>query len=417
MKPKKHLIVVGGPTASGKTSMAIRLAQHYQTSILSADSRQFYRQMSIGTAKPTAEELNQATHHFINSHSIQQNYNVGDFEKEALDLLDQLFAEKDIVLLTGGSGLYINALCQGLDTFPEVPNEIRDRLEKILEQEGITRLQSMLQSVDPAYAERVDQHNPHRLIRALSVYEASGKPFSWYLQQKSTQRPFETIYVQLQWDRTELYDRINRRVDLMVAAGLLDEVKSLKAYRGQSALATVGYQEIFDYLDGIHDWETAVELIKRNSRRYAKRQLTWMRRDGFWKQFPNQDSSAIIAYIDWCISTSNQLHTTYNSDKTKQVLQFVYLEKVIASLDVTIAKYYDYALIQASQDQQALEYLLEEWLNRSRQTKHYLFSSTSLELFTDRFGFLPIEATESLPSYLVEKWPPGTQCFLKEEDE
>ena len=281
MKPKKHLIVVGGPTASGKTKTAIHLAQHYNTVILSADSRQFYREMNIGTAKPDAEELAMATHYFIDSHPVDQDYSVGDYEKEALVLLEKLFEVHDVIVLTGGSGLYINALCQGLDHFPAVSIEIKKRLESAYEKEGLGYLQSLLETVDPDYASVVDMQNPHRLLRALSVYEASGQPFSQFLQQGESKRSFQPIYLQMHWDRIALYDRINRRVDLMVENGLIEEVKSLKSYRGHSALATVGYQEIFDYLDGKYDWSTAVELIKRNSRRYAKRQLTWMRRMAF----------------------------------------------------------------------------------------------------------------------------------------
>ncbi|GAB5551154.1 MAG: hypothetical protein Sapg2KO_07450 [Saprospiraceae bacterium] len=416
MKPKKHLIVVGGPTASGKTKLAIQLAQHYNTAIVSADSRQFYREMAIGTAKPTAEELAMAPHYFINSLSIEEHYSVGDYEKEGLAILAELFEQKDIVVLTGGSGLYINALCQGLDQFPEVPKAIKDRLEAVYAEEGLAPLQAKLKEVDPAYAKKVDLQNSRRLIRALSVFEASGQAYSWFLNQQQAKRFFQPIYIQLDWERPILYDRINRRVDLMVEAGLFEEVNTLLAYRGKTALATVGYQEIFDHLDGLHDKATAVELIKRNSRRYAKRQLTWMRRDGFWKQFSSDATAEVVAYIDWYRSNNYTLSTSYTTDKSSQIIGFKVEETLPHKLIINSNKHYDWAYLASKQNDQALYYLLEEWLSRSTLSKHYLFSELPLELFAARLGFLPIEVSQSIPNHLLDQLSPAVRCYRKEED-
>lgn len=294
----KYLIVVGGPTASGKTAMAIRLAQHFGTEILSADSRQFFREMSIGTAKASAEELQTVPHHFINSLSITQDYSVGDFEKDALKLLAQLYQQQQVVVLAGGSSLYIKALCEGLDEFPEVDPTIRQELEQVYAQEGITPLQAELAQVDPVYYAEVDLANPQRLIRALAVFRASGQPFSNFRTQQTEPRFFKPIYLWLDVPRELLYERINQRVDLMLTAGLEAEARALYPQRQLNALQTVGYQEFFDHFDGLINYTEAVELIKRNSRRYAKRQGTWMRRDGFWQGFAPDQYEEILGYID-----------------------------------------------------------------------------------------------------------------------
>ncbi|MCB0585569.1 MAG: tRNA (adenosine(37)-N6)-dimethylallyltransferase MiaA [Phaeodactylibacter sp.] len=297
-KHKKHLLVVGGPTASGKTAFAIRLAQHFNTAIVSADSRQFYREMNIGTAKPTEEELAQAPHYLINSLSIEEEYSVGDFERDALQLLGRLFQKHDIVILAGGSGLYIKALCEGLDEFPEVPAAIRQSVEQDYREKGLAFLQEELARTDPDYYEEVDRQNPHRLIRALAVFRASGQPFSSFRKAIIQPRPFTPIYLQLHWPRQELYRRINRRVEQMMAAGLAEEARTLFPRRRLTALQTVGYQELFDHFDGKHSMEEAITLIKRNTRRYAKRQLTWYRRDGHWKLLRPDDWSLALEYID-----------------------------------------------------------------------------------------------------------------------
>ncbi len=298
MSKEKYLIIVGGPTASGKTGLAIKIAQHFQTEIISADSRQFYREMSIGTAKPNKEELAQVPHHFIDCISVHENFTVGDFEREGLSLLNVLFQNHDVVVLTGGSGLYIRALCEGLDKFPDVPPEIRTALNTRFEKEGLIALQNELKQLDPSYYNTVDHNNPQRLIRALEVCLASGQTYSSFRNGTKAKRPFEMIQIQLEWERALLYSRINTRVDQMVENGLIDEVHTLYPFKHLNALQTVGYQELFNYFDKKTSLEEAIELIKRNSRRYAKRQLTWLRKDSFWKLFKPNDINAMITYIE-----------------------------------------------------------------------------------------------------------------------
>ena len=278
----KTLVVIAGPTASGKTTAAIELARHYNTVIVSADSRQFYREMSIGTAKPTDDELAAAKHYFINSHSITETFNAGDYEKQSLELLQGLFKTHDKVLLVGGSGLFIKAVCEGFDEFPELPPEVRTALNEELETKGLFYLQEKLRTADPEYHQQVDLHNPQRVIRALEVFEATGRPYSSYRKSGVNQRPFQIKKLGLNMGREVLYQRINQRVDDMVKQGLVEEVQSLLPYRHLNALNTVGYSEIFDYFDGKTDLTTAVAMIKQNTRRFAKRQLTWFTRD---KQF------------------------------------------------------------------------------------------------------------------------------------
>ena len=294
----KHLIVIGGPTASGKTSFAIELAQHFNTVILSADSRQFYREMSIGTAKPDATELAAAPHFFVGHLSIAQAYSVGDFERDALKLLSTLFKEHDVVILVGGSGLYIKAICEGLNEFPDVPIAIRNQVEQDYEHKGLSFLQEELQRVDPDYYRVVDINNPHRLIRAISIYRASGLPFSSFWNQEKSPRIFKPIYLQLQWPRPLLYKRINKRVDQMIATGLVEEARGLQDYRQHTALQTVGYQELFDHFQGQSSLDEAIENIKKNSRRYAKRQLTWYRRDGYWKRIYYNERKLALPIIE-----------------------------------------------------------------------------------------------------------------------
>lgn len=300
-KQEKVLIVIGGPTASGKTEIAIRLARHFGTEIVSCDSRQFFREMTIGTAKPSQEELKQAPHHFINSLSIEDAYSVGDYERDVLFLLEKLFSRKDVVIMAGGSGLYQKAVTEGLDEFPEVPTGIRQKIEKQYEEKGLESLQSRLKEVDPEYYLEVDLQNPHRLIRALAVYEASGQAFSAFRKNTAGQRSFFTLYLELSWDRALLYERINKRVDLMMQNGLLEEARTLYPRKALTPLQTVGYQELFDYFDGKIKLEEAVELIKRNSRRYAKRQMTWSRRDGHWKHFAPSEWEHLLEYVQRAI--------------------------------------------------------------------------------------------------------------------
>jgi len=273
------LIVLFGPTASGKTSFSVQLAQALEAEILSADARQFYQEMSIGTAKPTLEEMEGVPHHFVDCRSIKDDYSVGDFERDAIAFLDDYFKTKNIAILVGGSGFYMRAVCEGLDNYPDVPPNIRQTLNTIYEEQGILPLQEELAQCDPDYYAKVDTNNPKRLIRALEIYRATGQPFSSFHQQRKAIRPFNILKLGLRWEREQLYHRINQRVDNMLDDGLLEEVKSLYSYKHLNALQTVGYQEIFDYLDNKISLEKAIELVKRNSRRYAKRQMTWLRRE------------------------------------------------------------------------------------------------------------------------------------------
>jgi tRNA dimethylallyltransferase len=275
----KNLIVIAGPTASGKTAAAIQLAQHFNTVIVSADSRQFFREMSIGTAKPTEEELSAAPHYFINSHSITEPFSVGDFERQCMELLGDLFTKHDVVILVGGSGLYIKAVTEGFDELPIADPGIRDRLNSELATNGIAPLQERLKQVDPKYYTEADTNNPQRIIRALEVYEATGNPISSYRKSTINKRPFHIIKFGLDMPREKLYDRINQRVDMMVKDGLVEEVAALAPYRNYNALNTVGYSELFNYFDGKIDVDTAIATIKQNTRRFAKRQLTWFRKD------------------------------------------------------------------------------------------------------------------------------------------
>ena len=290
---KKHLIVITGATASGKTSLAIQLANHFQTEILSADSRQFFKEMNIGTAKPTLEELRQAKHHFIDTLSIHDEYNVGQYERDASLLLEQLFQKHDTVIMAGGSGLYIKAVCEGLDHFPKVDEKHRIELTQLFEQEGIEVLQQELKELDPTYYNEVDRQNPQRLIRALEICRGSGQSYSSFRTSNAAERPFKTTKIAIQWEREQLYDRINRRVDLMLEAGLEQEAKSLYPFKHLNALQTVGYQEWFDYFDDTIDKTEAIRLIKRNTRRYAKRQMTWLRRDNDVHYFEVNDLEGI----------------------------------------------------------------------------------------------------------------------------
>lgn len=294
---KKTLIVVVGPTAIGKTSLAIALAKHYQTAVISADSRQFFKEMSIGTAKPSAEELAAAPHHFISSHSVTQLFSTGDFETQALALMEKLFTEHEVLIMVGGSGLYINAICNGLDEMPEIDLAIREKLNQQFATEGIAAIRKQLAELDPEYFEKVDQHNPQRMIRGLEVVLSTGQKLSSFLSSIKKERPFNIIKIGLNTDREILYNRINHRVDIMVENGLVEEVKSLAAYKELNALKTVGYSEIFDYLEGKTDLATAIDKIKQNTRRFAKRQLTWFRKDTETTWFEPNENNYIIAYL------------------------------------------------------------------------------------------------------------------------
>lgn len=292
------LIVVIGPTAVGKTSTSIKLAKQFNAEIISADSRQFYKEISIGTAKPSLEELTEIKHHFINNLSIQENYNASDFEKECLEFLDDYFKEKEVAVLCGGSGMYINAVINGFDDHVPTANlELRKELNKQLEKEGISGLQLKLKTLDPDCYNTIDIHNSKRVLRALEICLLTGQPNSLIKTGKKKERPFEVIKIGLEMDRKQLYDRINKRVDLMIEEGLLEEVKTVTQWAQQNALKTVGYKELFHYLNGETSLEFAIEKIKINSRRYAKRQLTWFKREADTKWFHPTQIDKISGYI------------------------------------------------------------------------------------------------------------------------
>ena len=291
---KKTLIVIAGPTASGKTSFAIELAKALDTVIISADSRQFYKEMSIGTAAPTPEELLQVKHYFVHNISIEDKYDVADYEREVLLLLDELFKTHDNVILTGGSGLFIDAVCNGIDEMPDIQPEIRKKVEKMLQDGGIKALADELQRLDPEYFAIVDQQNPRRLQRAMEVCYQTGKTFTSFRQNKQVQRSFTIVKYALLWNRQELIKRIDRRVDLMMENGLLEEAKTLYPKRELNALNTVGYKELFAHFDGHCTLAEAVEQIKIHTRQYAKRQMTWLRRDTGYQWIMPEEIDVVI---------------------------------------------------------------------------------------------------------------------------
>jgi len=293
-----YLISVIGTTAIGKTSLSIKLAKYFNTEIISADSRQFYKEMQIGTAAPTLNELKQAKHHFIHHKSIKDNYSVGSFEKDAITCLNELFKTHNIVIMVGGSGLYVDAITKGLDYFPDVDPNIRKRLNQELELNGIESLQKQLKYLDKKAYNSIAIDNPHRVIRALEMCIGTGKPYSSFLNKEKIPRNFKTFSVGLKADRNIIYERINKRVDIMMTNGLLDEVKRLKNFQHLNALNTVGYKELFKYLDGDWDLEFAVSEIKKNTRRFAKRQLTWFKKneDTLWFDYQT-DINYIISRI------------------------------------------------------------------------------------------------------------------------
>lgn len=278
MKSNK-LISVIGPTAIGKTAFSIELAKHFSSEILSSDSRQFYKEMNIGTAVPSKEELLAVKHHFIQNRSVFEDYSVGAFENDALNLLKELYKKQPVMVMVGGSGLYVDAVLKGLDDFPKVDPKIREALKIKLKNEGIEVLQQQLKELDPLSYEKMDVYNKQRLVRALEICIAQGKPYSHYLGLHSKKRSFETIKIGLTADREVVYDRINHRVDLMMEKGLLEEARSLYEHKHLNALQTVGYRELFAHFDGLISLEEAINEIKKNTRRFAKRQGTWFRRD------------------------------------------------------------------------------------------------------------------------------------------
>lgn len=294
----KRLIVVGGATATGKTALAIQLAQHFDTEIVSADSRQFYREMSIGTAKPSPEELDAAPHHLIDNLSVTDSYSVGDFERDALAVLHRIFEKKDVAILVGGSGLFLRAVCAGLDQFPEVTEDTKRLVAENTEKGGLTWMQQTLQQLDPVHFALVDRQNPARMRRALEVCLQTGQPYSSFLSDSTPKsRPFEPIYVLLSVPRPVLYARINARVDAMIEAGLEQEVSNLRAFQHLTPLKTVGYEEFFSFFNGEISRSTAIEKIKQHSRNYAKRQGTWFAKHGEWTAFSPDDRPRILTFL------------------------------------------------------------------------------------------------------------------------
>lgn len=294
----KRLIVIIGPTAVGKTSFCVQLAQHFGIEVVSADSRQFYKEMQIGTAKPTTDEMQGIPHHLVNHISIHDTYTVADYEQDALQCLHQLFQKTNTAILTGGSGLFIKAVCEGLDEMPNIKKGIREDLMEIHAKSGLDPLLEELAAKDPTYFNEVDQNNYVRVIRALEVIRSSGKSFSSFRTGKKAKRPFDIIKIGLTRDREELYQRINLRMDLMLSEGLVDEAQQLYKYKHLPALKTVGYQELFDYWDNKYDWEKTIDLLKQNSRRYAKRQFTWFKKDKNINWFHPSELTEVLQFLE-----------------------------------------------------------------------------------------------------------------------
>jgi len=295
---EKYLIILAGPTAVGKTALSIRLAQALKTVIISADSRQFFKELNIGTAKPDQSDLETVPHYFINSHSISETYSAGDFERDVLKLLEELFTKYDQVILTGGSGFYIKAISEGLDELPGPLTGLRESLTKRLTDEGLIKLQEEVTEVDPDFAGSKEIANPQRVVRALEVFYTTGIPISKYQQKKMLNRPFKQILIALDRERSELYQRIDTRMDSMLDQGLVEEAQQLIQFREHHALQTVGYKEVFGFFDGMYEKKEMVRLLKQNSRRYAKRQLTWFKHQGDFKWFHPDDFTSVLAYIE-----------------------------------------------------------------------------------------------------------------------
>lgn len=297
MKGDKRLIVIVGPTAVGKTALAIWVAQHFNTEIISADSRQIYHELEIGTAKPSREELSLVKHHFINSHTLKEDYDAGAYGRDALALIHSLFEKFDHLILCGGSGLYVRAVLEGFDEMPPIPEGVREQINKEYEVKGLAWLQDQVKEVDPDYFEVVDIQNPHRLIRALELYRAWQKPMYELHHQKKLEHPFQVVKIGLELEREELYNRIDARMDAMITAGLFEEAEKFYPFRNLNALQTVGYREVFGFMDGLYDKSEAIRLLKRNSRHYAKRQLTWFKKDTNTKWFRSDKYDEILAYL------------------------------------------------------------------------------------------------------------------------
>jgi len=295
---RNTLLVILGPTASGKTDLSIEIASHFETEIISSDSRQFYREMKVGTSVPDDEQLRRIKHHFIRFISIKDYYNAFLYERDVLNILPSLFEKYPAVIMCGGSGLYIDAVCKGMDYIPDVDPTVREKYNKLFREEGIEGLRIALKIMDPDYYRIVDLKNPRRIIRALEICETAGRPYSSFLKKELPGREFRIIKVGLERPRDELYRRINERVDRMMAGGLEEEARSLNGFRHLNALQTVGYRELFDYFDGKIDLASAINLIKQNTRRYAKRQITWWAKEKDIKWFHPDAKEEIIKFLE-----------------------------------------------------------------------------------------------------------------------
>jgi tRNA dimethylallyltransferase len=293
----KRLIAIVGPTAVGKTALSIFLAEHFTTEIISSDSRQVFKELEIGTAKPSPEELKRVPHHFINTKSIFEKYDAGQYGRDALVLVQELFKKYDTLVLCGGSGLYVKALLEGFDDMPETSDEIRCEITSNYKSHGISWLQTELKHADPDFFSTVDQQNPQRMMRALELVKSSGRKINELRGKKKVDLGFEVIRIGLELPREELYQRINQRMDVMIAKGLFEEATQFHAYKDLNALQTVGYREIFDYLEGKYSKEEAIRLLKQNSRHYAKRQLTWFKRDESIHWFLPHETEKIIQLL------------------------------------------------------------------------------------------------------------------------
>ncbi len=298
MRQAKSLIVLCGPTGIGKTQVAIELAKYLGCDIISADSRQLFREMHIGTAVPSNEELSAVPHHFVRSHSIHQYYNASMFEQEVLEFLDRYFSKNNIIIMAGGSGLYIDAVCRGIDDLPTIDRNIRDQWAAVFNEKGIEFLHQKLYEIDPEYFDVVDRNNPKRLLKAIEVYEMTGRRYSSFLKNEPKKRPFTILKLGLDIKRSQLYLQINQRVDRMIREGLVDEAKALYPYINLTPLNTVGYKELFAYFDGLITLEEAIIKIKDHTRAYARRQLTWFKRDKEIKWFEPSDIELMIHYIE-----------------------------------------------------------------------------------------------------------------------
>ena len=294
MNSSKTLIVIVGPTAVGKTALAIRLAKYFHTEIISADSRQIYKELDIGTAKPTVEELSAIRHHFINTKSITEEYDAGTYAVEAREVIDQLFIKCNSVVMCGGSGLYVKAVLEGFDNLPDIPNAMRLRIIEEYNLKGLSWLQEEVSIQDPDYFEVVDRQNPQRLMRALEIIRTTGNTFSGYRTKEKIELPFKVVKIGLELDRLELYNRIDNRMDSMINNGLFEEAEKFFTFRHHNSLQTVGYQEIYSFFEGLYDREEAIRLMKRNSRRYAKRQITWFKKDTEIKWFAPANYQGIV---------------------------------------------------------------------------------------------------------------------------